>query len=305
MTAATLQDRVREYFTLNDAQRIVATIPEEARASTYRDLHVAFQKREAAETLWPRGSTAEALKLAVAALDTVNAALATFPVEPHPTWLERARTLGTDAKKKLGDQPLPTLEKETLPAHEETFRVLLDALIAIEECAGVSLAAPNDLKRIRNLRMTTAVAGGVVLLGALVVWFHAPMFSKATASSQRDEAGAPDKAYDGNISTGWFLPDHVSQGWIDLTLGKARPIKTIHILPGNPPYNDRDVKDARFDAMLGDAVVKSLDMSFPEPQGSDPGWVDVNLDAPTSDHLRITVKSNYKAGAGITEIELK
>src|SRR5580698_6108873 len=101
MTAATFQDRVLEYFTLRDASRTVASIPEETRASVYRGLHLAFQKREAAETLWPRGSTAEALKLAVAALDTVISSLESFPADLRPTWLDKARTLASDAKKKL------------------------------------------------------------------------------------------------------------------------------------------------------------------------------------------------------------
>jgi hypothetical protein len=305
MTAATFQDRIVEYFTLRDAARTVAAIPEETRASAFRDLHIGFQKREAAETLWPRGSTAEALRLAAAALETVSASLESFPVEPAPTWLARARTLAADAKKKLADVSLPTLEKETLPSHEAVFRDLIDALIAIEECAGISLAAPADLRRLRNARVTTSAIAGVVVLAGLYFWPHTPTFSKATASGQYSEASGPEKAYDGDTSSGWFLPDHVSQGWIDLTLGKPRAIKTVHLLASNPPYNDRDVKDARFDAMLGDVIVKSLDMSFPEPQGSDAHWTDVNLDAPTSDRLRITVKSNYKLGAGIAEIELR
>jgi len=296
---------VLEYFTLRDATRVVAAIPEETRSSVFRDLHVAFQKREAAETLWPRGSTAEALKLTVAALDVVTSSLESFPVEPRPTWLERARAIAADARAKLGETQLPVLERDTQPAHEETFRALIEALIAIEDCAGVGLAAPADLRRIRNARVTTAIVGGVIVVVGLFLWLHTPAFSKATASGQHDESAAPEKAYDGDTSTGWFLPDHVSQGWIDLTLGKPRAIKTIHILASNPPYNDRDVKDARIDAMLGDVIVKSLDMTFPEPPGKDPSWTDVNLDAPTSDHLRITVKSNYKLGVGITEISLK
>jgi hypothetical protein len=191
-----------------------------------------------------------------------------------------------------------------LPSHEETFRALIEALLAIEDCAGVSFAAPAELRRIRNARVTMAIVGGTLFLAGLIFWLYTPMFAKATASGQYND-NAPEKAIDGNIATGWFLPDHVSQGWIDLTLGKMRPIKTVHILASNPPYNDRDIKDARIDAMLGDQVVKSLDMTFPEPQGKDPNWTDVNLDAPASDHLRISAKCNYKLGLGIAEVSIK
>jgi hypothetical protein len=46
-------------------------------------------------------------------------------------------------------------------------------------------------------------------------------------------------------------------------------------------------------------------VTFPEPPGKDPSWTDVPLDAPKSDHIRITVKSNYKVSAGIAEVEIK
>jgi hypothetical protein len=52
-------------------------------------------------------------------------------------------------------------------------------------------------------------------------------------------------------------------------------------------------------------IVKSVDVSFPEPVGKDSNWTDVTLDAPKSDHIRITVKNNYKASAGIGEVEIK
>ncbi|MGO8994015.1 MAG: discoidin domain-containing protein [Polyangiaceae bacterium] len=303
MTAATFQDRVVEFFTLREAARQIAAVPEETRASIFRDMRVAFQKREAAETLWPRGSTAEALKLASTALDTVTSSLSAFP-EPHPAWLERARTLAADATKRITDVRLPTLESETQPAHEALFRALVDALIAIEEYAGVSLAAPSDLRRIRNLRVAATGFGVVVAIGLLAYWLHTPAFSHALASGQLADY-SPDKAIDGDPTTPWLLPDHVAQGWLDLTLGKPRSVRALRVLASNPPWNDRDVKDARFDALLDGVILKSLDVTFPEPQGKDPNWNDVNLDAPKCDHIRITVKSNYKVGAGIAEVEIK
>jgi hypothetical protein len=303
MTAETLPDRVREFFTLREATRQVAAIPAETRASVFRDARIGFQKREAAETLWPRGSTAEALQLARAAVELVQSALAKFP-EPYPAWLEQGKTLAADATKRLAEVPLPVLEADTLPAHEELFRALIDALIAIETLAGPTLAAPSDLRRVSNVRIVSAVTGVVVAIALLVFWLHAPAFSHAIASGQIATEG-PERAIDGSPTTAWALPDKVGQGWLDLTLGKPRAVRALHVLPSNPPWNDRAAKDTRIDALLDGVIVKSVDVSFPEPVGKDANWIDVTLDAPKSDHIRITVKSNYKASGAIGEVEIK
>jgi F5/8 type C domain-containing protein len=303
MTAETLPDRVREFFTLREATRQVAAIPAEARASVFRDARIGFQKREAAETLWPRGSTAEALQLARDAVDLVQSALAKFP-EPSPAWLEQGKTLAADATKRLADVPLPVLEADTLPAHEALFRALIDALIAIETLAGTTLAAPNDLRRVRNVRIVSTVTGVVAAIALLVFWLHAPAFSRAIASGQIATEG-PERAIDGSPTTAWALPDKVGQGWLDLTLGRPRAVRALRILPSNPPWNDRAAKDTRIDALLDGVIVKSVDVSFPEPVGKDANWIDVTLDAPKSDHIRITVKNNYKASGAIGEVEIK
>jgi F5/8 type C domain len=305
MSAATIQDRVVEFFTLREATRELAAVPEETRNSVFRGLRVAFQKREAAETLWPRGSTAEALRLALAALEGATAALAAFPTEPPPAWITRAQAIAAEASKRVADLPLPSLEKETLPAHEETFRTTIDSLIAIEELAGVKLAAPTDLRRIRNVRVTSTVVGALIALLVLVRLLHTPAFAKAVASGQHGPESGPEKAIDGDVTTFWALPDRVTQGWIDVELGKARAVHAIHLAPSNPPANDRGIKDARVEATLNGAPVKSVEVSFPEPAGNEPIWADVVLDAAKCDHLRITAKSSHKLGSAIGEIELK
>ena len=305
MNAASLQDRVVEFFTLREAGRQLAAIPEETRSSVYRDLRIAFQRREAAETLWPRGSTAEALQLAVEALELARSSLAAFPAEPRPSWLADAQAVAAEASKRLADVRLPVLEADTLPSHDEVFRAIVDAIIAIEELAGVSLAAPADLRRIRSTRIAAAAFALVVVVAGTARALHTPAFSRAAASGQYDGESGPEKAYDGEVGSAWILPDRVSQGWLELTLSKPRAIHAIHIVPSNPPYNDRDVKDARIDAMLEGVIVKSVDVTFPEPVGKEPSWNDVILDAPKCDHLRITAKSNYRQGVSIAEIELK
>jgi hypothetical protein len=303
MTAASIQDRVLEFFTLQDATRQIGAVSEETRASVHRDLRIAFQKREAAETLWPRGSTAEALLLARTATELASSALGAFP-EPRAAWVEKARTLAADAVKRLEGATLPALESDAKPSDEELFRALVDALIAIEEAAGISLAAVTDLRRIRNARVTTVAVIAILGVALLVFLFHKPPFSHAVASAQLADY-TPDKAIDGDPNTAWLTPDRVGTGWLDLTLTRARSVGTLHILASNPPWNDRDVREAHIDALLAGNIVKSVDVTFPEPAGKDPSWTDVALDAPKSDHIRITVKSNYKVSAGIAEVEIK
>jgi hypothetical protein len=305
MFAATIQNRVVEFFTLREATRDLGAISEETRNSVFRGLRIAFQKREAAETLWPRGSTAEAVGLAVAGLEAATTALASFPTEPPPPWVTRGQAIAAEASKRLEDVKPPALEKDTVPAHEEAFRATIDALIAIEELAGAKLAAPTDLRRLRNVRLTGAVVGGLILLFLLVRVLHTPDFARATASGQYNAETGPDKTIDGDVTTAWALPDHVGQGWIDVELGKARSVHALHLVPSNPPANDRGIKDARVEALLGGAPVKSVDVSFPEPTGKNPNWADVVLDAPRCDHIRITVKSGLKLGTAIATIELK
>jgi hypothetical protein len=304
--ALSFPDRVREFFTLADAARQLESVPEATRASLHHDMRLAFQKREAAETLWPRGSSAEALALARAGVEAALAALAALP-EPHAAWVTRARALAEDAKKKIDGAKLPALEADVAPADEELFRACIDALAAIEETAGVSLAAPVELRRIRNVRIAGASAFAIVAVGLLAYALHKPPFSHATASAQLSGDYGADKAIDGDPSTWWLLPERGGgQGWIDLTLTSPRSVRALHLVAANPPWNDRVVKEAHIDAMLGGAIVKSADVTFPDAQGKEPNWTDVTLDAPKSDNIRLSIKSSYHQNpGGFAEVEIK
>src|SRR3974390_3441343 len=86
------QDRVLEFFTLRETEKAVRALPEGLRSAAHRSLALAFQKRDAAETLWPRGSCGEAMRLARASLDASVEALESFSsgAEPRPEWVARA-----------------------------------------------------------------------------------------------------------------------------------------------------------------------------------------------------------------------
>src|SRR6185312_11531975 len=92
-------DRVREFFTLDAAERAVRAIPEGPRTTAARELALAFQKRAAAETLWPRGSCAEALRLARASVDAAASALESFAstMETRHEWVAKAQAIASAA----------------------------------------------------------------------------------------------------------------------------------------------------------------------------------------------------------------
>src|ERR1700733_1692342 len=112
MTFQSLPNRAREFFMLGETERAVRALPGEARDSVQREMELASQRRDAAETLWPRGSAAEALKLLFVALDGVSAALDALAarVEDRPEWLSRAVATVTDVRRQTAEVKPPGLE---------------------------------------------------------------------------------------------------------------------------------------------------------------------------------------------------
>jgi hypothetical protein len=245
---------------------------------------------------------AEALKLARAALDITTKSLDALPAEGRPGWVADAQALAAEAHRRTTGVPLPELERDARPTDEDTFRTIIDALLAVEDRAGTMLVSPAEIGRLRAQRLVAT--GAIAVLGvAFLVWmFHVPMFSKATSSAQFAEFG-PDNAIDGDVKTCWILPG--ATGWLDLTLGKPRAVAALRVVSGNPPLNDRLVKDVHIEAFMNGAVVKALDFTFREPPGPDADWTTIPLGAPKSDRIRITVKSNYKLSPGLAEVQIE
>jgi hypothetical protein len=288
------QDRALEFFTLREAEKAVRALPEAARTTAQRDLSLAFQKRDAAETLWPRGSCAEALRLARASVDAAVAALETFAngtESPPPSareWVTRALAFLETAKQKTAGRALPELEAEARPDDEETFRTLVDAVIAVEAEAGAHLADPRQLARIRLARIGAVVALVVLVPSFFAWWTHGPAIKEARASGQNGPDG-PDHAIDGNLRTNWGLPDG-KRGWLDLVLTSPRSVK----------------KDVHVTAFLAEQPVQAVDYSFkePPPGSTEPVWADVPLNAPKCDRIRIDVSTFSGTSGAITEIEV-
>jgi hypothetical protein len=306
MNQVAFPDRVREFFTLREAERESKAVPEDARATAVRGLAVAIQKREAAETLWPRGSTAEALRLAKASIDLAASTLDALGATeaPKPAWLVGARAIADGARKQIESAKLPELEADAQPGDEETFRAMIAAALEIERLTGLGLAAPSDIAATRRARVSTAAGLAVFALVVFGWWVRTPLVLHATASSQQVGGDfAPENAVDDDTKTAWLLPEKQT-GWLDITVGKARSVNALHILTGNPPYNDRTAKEVHVDAYLADRVVKSTDATFPEPVGKEADWVDVPIGA-KCDRIRITVRSFFKNSAGIAEVQIK
>jgi hypothetical protein len=306
-SAPPFADRVKEFFTLQGAERAVKSLPQEARTSAQRELAIAFQKRDAAETLWPRGSCAEALKLARASLDVASAALDAFDTSaPGQAWVAEARALLSAARERAASRSLPEIEGETKPEDEETFRVLIDAGLALQRVVGPHLAAEGELKQLRRSRIVSTVLGSVSLI-AFVVWvLHVPDFKSATASGQADGDSTAEKAFDGDTKTDWYAPNG-QLGTLDLHMTKTKKVKALHIMAINPPWHDRGIKDGHFKCLLNGAIAKETDYTFPAPlpRNTPQGvWSDVPIDA-KCDEIVIETKSFYGQGSGVAEVELK
>jgi hypothetical protein len=304
MRLPALTNHVREFFTLREAERAARAFSVDVRAPAKRAFDLAVQRREAAETLWPRGSAAEALKLATLSLEGMSAVLDALAggLEERAPWLTTALSILAEANRRIRDVKRPELEAELQPSHDGTFQLVVDSLLAVEDLVRPEVLSIAQINRLRRQRAVLAllVAAGIVLVLALAP--RAPAFSHAEASTTQGEHVA-SRAIDGDTKTWWVLPPG-QQGWIDLTLTKPRAVHRLRIIGGNPPWHDDLTKEAHIEAFLGADVVKATDVTFRTPPTSEPDWTDVTLDAPKCDRIRISLRSEWKGAGTIGEVEL-
>jgi hypothetical protein len=309
-------ERVREFFTLQSAEREVKALPEGPCAVARRQLAIAFQKRDAAETLWPRGSCAEALKLARVALETAASALDELAAatDGKLAWVTGAQGLASTARDKAGARPLPEIESEATPEDEETFRLLVESVLGVQRVVTPHLAGVAELRHVRIARAAWAGFAAIAAVAAIAWILHTPDFRSAVASGQTVGAGfapgvedGPAFAIDGETKTIWNLPNG-QLGWIELTLWKPRRVRGLRIMSDNPPWHDRGIKEGHVQCLLGADVVKETDVTFAPlaPRGTQSGtWTDVTLDAPKCDRIRIEARSFVGQSVAVNEVELK
>jgi hypothetical protein len=304
MNLQAIPDRVREFFVLQEAERGARSLPDADRALVLREVGLASQRRQAAETLWPRGSGAEALKLVTTSFDALGAGLGELAgrVDPVPPWLAKAQAALAGAKKQTADQKRPELESEVTPEHEAVFQGMVDALVAAEEAIGPHVATPAQFAALRRQRALTTIFSALGLVLFAVWALHKPAFSHAEATTTLGEHAA-ERAIDGETRTWWVVPPG-QQGSLDLTLGGPRTVGTLKIVGSNPPENNHITKDARIEAFLEGKLVKTADVTFRPVQPGDVDWVEVHLDAPRCDRIRITTLSTLKESSVIGEVEL-
>jgi hypothetical protein len=308
MPSVPLQKNLVEFFLLRDAERGARAYPPDALAALAQGLALAAQKREAAELLWPRGNQAEALAMAKSAFAQARSAVESFAAaapSPVAPWLPRAESIIADACAATDGVELPPLDTEVTSAHAEIFRAFADAVLDLDNATRYSR---EGLLGVTSLRRKRAVTGAITALALLFVagWsLRVPTFSRAVASDEWSPGeDSAKRAIDGDPATGWFLPDGRS-GWIDLTLSKPRGVQIVRVAQGNPPWNDRSTKDARIETFLGSRLVKGVDVTLAEPPSKEVGWTEVRIDSPVCDRIRFSVKSSYKRGGGLDELEVK
>jgi hypothetical protein len=310
MSRQGIRDRAREFFTLDEMERAARALPDEQRAEVSRAIEFASQKREAAETLWPRGSAAEALKLLYSSLDELDAALGALASRTSaegPPWLARSLATLAETQKRSEAIKRPELEGDVQPGHEAAFQAMVDALSSVVEGIGPRVASPAQMAVLRRRRRAGGALAAVVvvasLTGALAFALHTPAFSHAEATAAESVLVA-EHAIDGDTNTWWVLPSD-KPGRIDLTLGKPRAVPRLRIVGGNPPWNDHLTRDARIEAVRDGEVVKSLDVTFRVPPSAEPDWTEIPLGAPKCDHIRITLLSPLRGTAAIAEVQLQ
>src|SRR5437763_625652 len=94
----------------------------------------------------------------------------------------------------------------------------------------------------RRARIASAVIAGLVLVALLAWALHVPDFKSAAASGQANATDTPEKVFDGDTKTSWYLPDN-QNGWIELTLGRPGRVRALRVEANNAPWNDREAKE--------------------------------------------------------------
>lgn len=288
-------EAAREFFSLRQTEARAAAIPAEKRTSMARSLRLAIQKRDAAETLWLAGLTAEGLRLAREAFVIAHES------EPSQAGADAAIAA---TRKRLDETALPELDTEVGDGHQRLFEEMLAGHDVIARRAAPLALDPRGIARKRLERIVVGALGAVAVVALLWLALRTPKTLRAEASAINSDRFTAANAVDGRNETEWLLPDH-APGWLDVWVGAPRRIKAVKLLNAHiPPYNDRATQDYHLEVFTrGGKLARSIDGSF-GAFTDDPKWVTVPLDIADVERVRFEVRSFHKNGGGLAEIEV-
>jgi len=269
-------------------------LDETDRAALVRDLALARQKREAARHLFHHGARADALALAVASLASARRAAEKVPAA------EDVVTRAASLARAIEVEPLPELDDDVRPAHDDLLEELLDASLALESDLADATLVPRAARTLRGVRQGVALALLVVAgLIAFLLLRKRPYAVEASATAE--PALVADHLIDGDQQTEWALPDQTA-GFVDFIPSRPRSVRRIRILNSkNLPGPDRGTREFRVEVTANGKVEKLVDESF-TAFSREPQWKTIELGVDHVQRIRVVVKSWFGAGGGLTEV---
>jgi hypothetical protein len=286
-----------EYLTLRRAMEFAEQLPDDRRASLRSALAEACQKRDAAELLRSRGSSSEAIRLAMEGAQLLTAAQeAVADSSAVQTWSVRRASIDVQwAGSRL--TPAPALDKEVTGAQSRALRTLLAAELAL----GLPLReALRDRRGLLVLRVQRAIAVAAVVLSPLAVVafvqrsFYGPT---ARASGILDEQYTADRALDGDPDTEWVAGP--GEEWLELRFHRQR-VRGVRVLNGDT-LPDRAVKEMHVEFYNGGESHPTQARTLAQHP---PQWQTFEAGGLPCDRIRIVITQHYGAGAAIAEVQV-
>lgn len=308
----TLGGDVREYFTLRPEAERARSVEGERKAPLARSLERARELRRGAEVLWNGGCTAQALRLAIEALDASLAAAreaAGTDAEAEPRRVLTTLALEDEAaaevvaaRSAIAELEAPEADAEVTPAHVQLFPRITGASLQIQRAVAPYAMTERDLEVVRRSRYLRAATIAVLVLIAVFLIVRAQFRMFATASAQYGPPYEPANVLDSAVDSEWLLPDK-TLGWIDVTLSPARSISKVHLTNAhNPEHDDRATKEFRVEVYRKGQLVTAVDSAFPEFT-STPKRLTIELgQKATVDRVRVIIKSYFLSGGGLAEL---
>lgn len=254
-----------------------------------RALELAREVDTAVDQLWAAGSAALVLRLL---LEDCQRLLRAWHSSSEAeggallqldTLCQSATSLGT-----------PGLERELGPAHLE----LLEQLASTRRRCVVQLQGSS----VRAKRRRRAAAAALLATVGVVGFFLFRNTATAQVSSSYGSDFPAQNVLDGLKKTEWLLPDGQT-GWLELTFSRPRSVKVVRLTNSlNGQYHDRATKAFKLEAFTGARVVATAHGAFPPIAETQP-TLSVPLVARDVTHIRVTIESYYRSGAGLAEVE--